>query len=257
MIAPATSATAPVLATLVLAALLAGQLAAELSAQGERRAAEARELEARRRLAEERLAIARDLHDLVSRSIALINVQAGVAVHVMDERPEQARAALLTIKSTSHQALEGLREILGLLRQDGEAPSRGPTPGLADLPALLGEIQAAGVAVEMDTRLPGSLPATADMTAYRVVSEALTNVVRHAPGATARVTLEAREGRLLIEVVDDGASPAAASRATGTGQGLMGLRERVHAVGGELAAGRRTHRGFAVTAWLPLSESPA
>ena len=244
-------------AFIAVAALLVGQIVAESRARADARTAEAHEQEALRRLAEERLRIARELHDVVSHSISMINVQAGVAVHVMDERPEEARAALIAIKGVSRDALRDLRSILGLLRQTDDAEPRSPVAGLEQVPALADNVRKTGVRVALD--LGGAngraLPPPVDLTAYRVIQEGLTNVVRHAPGAAATVTVRREPGALLVEVTDDGrASGAAAESRHGAGHGLAGMGERVRAAGGSLEAGAVPGGGFSVRASLPLDE---
>jgi signal transduction histidine kinase len=233
----------------VVAAQVAGQVAAELGARSARQAAEVREEEARRRLAEERLRIARELHDVVSHTMAVINVQAGVAAHVIDQHPEQARQALQTIKSTSQSAMRDLRAILGLLRDDGDAEPLAPAPGLEAVPELVDGIRRAGVAVEVDLPEAEVAPGAA-VTAYRVIQEALTNVVRHAPGARARVSVRPDGAALRIEIENDGVPTAPGTN--GTGQGLAGMRERVRAAGGTLDARPRPEGGFVVRAVLPM-----
>ena len=240
---------------IVMAGLAAGQVAAEWRARADRQTEQAHEEEALRRLAEERLRIARELHDVVSHSIAMINVQAGVAVHVMDERPEEARAALVAIKAASRDALRDLRGILGLLRETDDGESRSPAAGLEQVAALAENVRRAGVSVDVDVDANGApLPASIDLAAYRVIQEALTNVVRHAPGASATVTVRRRPGALVVEVEDDGRSGvlAAAEARQGAGHGLAGMRERVRAAGGSLEAGARPGGGFSVRAALPL-----
>ena len=192
------------IAIVVAIAIAAGQVAAELRSGAERRAQEAREEDARRRLADERLRIARELHDVVSHSIAMINVRAGVAVHVMEEQPAQAREALLEIKTASREALHDLRGILGLLRSADEPESTAPAGGLGQLPDLVASIRAAGVRVSVEQSGGDPPPASVDLAAYRVVQEALTNVVRHAPGAAVKVAVRRRESELVVEVEDDG-----------------------------------------------------
>jgi signal transduction histidine kinase len=257
---PANPAAGLPFAIIVLGALVVGQALAESRARANARAAEAHEAEAQRRLAEERLRIARELHDVVSHSISMINVQAGVAVHVMDERPEEARAALVAIKTVSRDALRDLRSILGLLRQTDDAEPRSPVAGLAQVPALADNVRRTGVQVAMDLGEPNGrpLPSSVDLTAYRVIQEGLTNVVRHAPGAAATVTVRRQPGALLVEVADDGRTAAAAGAESrqGAGHGLAGMEERVRAAGGRLEAGARPGGGYSVRATLPLDEAP-
>ncbi|WP_406149776.1 sensor histidine kinase [Streptomyces sp. NBC_01012] len=221
------------------------------------RAERTREEEAGRRVAEERLRIARDLHDVVAHHIALVNVQAGVAAHVMDRRPDQAKEALGHVREASRSALNELRATVGLLRQSGdpEAPTE-PAPGLAVLDALVDTFRNAGLPVEVACTDPDSpLPAAADLAAYRIIQEALTNVRKHAgAGAKAEVSV-VRVGRTAeVTVLDDGtgAGPGPAPD-DGGGHGLLGMRERVTALGGTLTVGPRYGGGFRVHAILPVT----
>lgn len=221
------------------------------------RAERTREEEARRRVAEERLRIARDLHDVVAHHIALVNVQAGVAAHVMDKRPDQAKEALAHVREASRSALGELRATVGLLRQSGdpEAPTE-PAPGLAVLGELVDKVRRAGLPVEVacaDRLTP--LPAAVDLAAYRVIQEALTNVQKHAgPGAKAEVSVVRVGGTAEVTVLDNGTGRAedAGTAADGGGHGLLGMRERVTALGGTLTAGPRYGGGFRVHAILPV-----
>jgi signal transduction histidine kinase len=240
---------------LTIPAFLAGQVVGELRAGSLRREAQAREVQQQRMLTEERLRIARELHDVISHSIATIGIQAGVAAHVLDEHPEQAREALLAIKEVSRDAMRDLRGMLGVLRQSDEADDREPAPGLARLPELMEQVRGAGVDVYLavDGQAAPLTPAT-DLAAYRVVQEALTNVIRHAPGASAEVHMSYFTDTVQIEVRDDGrADPDGAATASGTGYGLSGLRERTSALGGTLEAGPMETGGFRVVACLPTS----
>ncbi|MFJ5777391.1 sensor histidine kinase [Streptomyces sp. NPDC093094] len=216
------------------------------------RAERTREEEARRRVAEERLRIARDLHDVVAHHIALVNVQAGVAAHVMDKRPDQAKEALAHVREASRSALNELRATVGLLRQSGdpEAPTE-PAPGLDRLDELVGTFRAAGLHVEVARTDQGvSLPAAIDLAAYRVIQEALTNVQKHAgQRARAEVSVVRVGPSIEISVLDDG--PGDAAPADGGGHGLLGMRERVTAVRGTLTTGPRYGGGFRVHAILP------
>lgn len=217
-----------------------------------------REQEAQQRVADERVRIARELHDVVAHHIALINAQAGVAVHLMEQRPEQILAALEDIRDTSGSALEELRATVGLLRQsdDPEAP-RDPMPGLAQVPALLASFERAGLAVRHTHRgIAEPLTPAVDLAAYRIVQEALTNVHKHAGADHARLFLHYRPQLLTITVEDDG-RVGSHHPYPGTGHGLIGMRERAATVGGTLYAGARPEGGFTVTAELPLRPSPA
>ena len=241
------------------------------SAQRERRAAHAalveraetaertREEEAKRRVGEERLRIARDVHDVVAHAMVAINVQAGVGAHLIDRDPELARRHLQDIKRVSGEALTDLRATLGTLRspedEAGAAPVL-PTQGLAELDALGASLRSAGVEVELEID-PGAstLPAAVAGTGYRIVQEALTNVVRHAHGSHARVRVAREDDRMVIDVTDDGRGPAAASAPpapNGSGHGVRGMRERAQAAGGTLEAGPRDGGGWRVRASLPV-----
>jgi signal transduction histidine kinase len=226
-----------------------------------RRAEHDRDQEARRRVTEERLRIARDLHDSMGHHIALISAQAGMAAHVFDDQPATARQALAHIRQASRQALYDLRDTIGLLRQPGEpvAPTK-PTVGACGLDDLLASFRASGMRI--DHQVDGAtrpLPPAADLTAYRVVQEALTNAGKHAAGATTRVRLSFQRAALHIVVEDNGnGQPAhhadAASGPGRDGHGIVGMRERVAALGGTLDAGSQPGGGFRVSAVLPLPE---
>jgi signal transduction histidine kinase len=207
--------------------------------------------ELRRRGDEERLRVARELHDVVSHSIAMINFRAGVALHVIDRRPGEAKAALEAIRQGSAGALQELRAALGVLRQPGPAAAdRAPVVGLGQLPELVAGVAGAGRPVELRVEGdPVELPPAVDLAAYRVVQEALTNVVKHAGPAAASVRVAYRPAEVEVEVADDGAGPA--DGADGAGSGIAGMRERVAAAGGTLEAGPRPGGGFAVRARLP------
>ncbi|MGW1239416.1 sensor histidine kinase [Streptomyces bobili] len=236
-----------------------------------RRAEQNRESEARRRVAEERVRIARELHDLVAHQITLANAQATVAAHLFDTRPEQTRTSLKELVETTSHALDELRATVGLLRQSGDtaAPAE-PAPGLSRLPTLLESFRRAGL--EVSVHQEGTvrpLPPGVDLTAYRIVQEALTNVTKHAGTGSARVHLVWTGDRVTITVADDGGGtrttptastgPTASSGPTASaaadrspGYGLIGMRERATTVGGHLSAGRRPEGGFFVSAQLPL-----
>ncbi|MGM1058220.1 sensor histidine kinase [Saccharothrix sp. Mg75] len=193
-----------------------------------------------RQVEEERLRIAREVHDVVAHSLAVINVQAGVAAHVADRRPEEAVKALRAIKEASGHALDDLRATLGVLRTGAGTT---PVPGLARLHELVRPVANARVVGD-----PGELPASVDAAAYRVVQEALTNAVRYAPDATEVVVgFERADDGLVLTVTDDGSGGRAPQ---GAGEGLRGMRERVEALGGALDAGP-TATGFRVRAVLP------
>lgn len=223
------------------------------------RAERTREEEARRRVAEERLRIARDLHDVVAHHIALVNVQAGVAAHVMDKRPDQAKEALAHVREASRSALNELRATVGLLRQSGdpEAPTE-PAPGLDRLDELVGTFRSAGLRVEVARADNGTvLPAAVGLAAYRIVQEALTNVQKHAgTAAKAEVSVVRVGPDIEITVLDDGTGDDDGTQAGG-GHGLLGMRERVTALRGTLTTGPRYGGGFRVHAILPVKTRTA
>jgi signal transduction histidine kinase len=209
----------------------------------------AREEAERRRGSEERLRIARDLHDSLGHHVSLINVQAGVALHLMDDDPEQARSALAAIKKSSGELLREMRATLGVLRGVDEGPPRTPVAGLARLDDLLAENRSAGLPVEFEvTGAERDLPPSVDHAAYRIVQESLTNTRKHAGPASATVRLRYTDEDLTVLVEDDG--HGALTEPSG-GNGLPGMRERAIALGGTLTAGPRAGGGFRVEAHLP------
>jgi signal transduction histidine kinase len=212
-------------------------------------------------LAEERLLIAQELHDVVAHSMSVIAVQAGVGAHVLDDRPEQARAVLETISATSRGTLTEMRRLLGVLRNADGVRSHLPAPGLADLQRLVDDVHGAGVPATL--RIEGEtddVPLGVGLSAYRVVQEALTNVIKHA-GNPSRVSVTVRQlpGSLAIEVIDDGRGPAVTmalgAAAEGSGHGLVGMRERVELWGGELLVGSAAGGGYRVSAHLPYGDA--
>jgi signal transduction histidine kinase len=222
------------------------------------RAERTREQEAARRVAEERMRIARDLHDAVAHHIALVNAQAGAALYVLDRRPDQARTALGHIQEASRYALDELRATVGLLRQSGDpAAPLEPAPGLDRLAELARGFEPTGLRVAVTLSGPQcALPTAVDVTAYRIVQEALTNVHKHADADAARVEVAYLPDRLTITVDDDGPARAAAASGSGPGAGegfgLIGMRERAAVVGGRLDARPRAEGGYRVSAQLPL-----
>lgn len=207
--------------------------------------------DARRRADEERLRIARELHDVLAHSISVINVQAGVGLALLDSDPEQARTALITIKAAGKEALGEVRQVLDTLRTPGDAP-RTPAPGLARLPELVEQAAGAGLTVGVEGEAP-ELPPGTDLAAFRIVQEALTNVVRHSGSRHARVVLDHDGRELWLRIDDDG--PATGTGAGGSGSGLVGMRERAAALGGTIEAGPRADGGFRVLAVLPVRAS--
>ncbi|MEV7091432.1 histidine kinase [Amycolatopsis sp. NPDC051045] len=235
---------------LQLAWLIAAGAAGEALRQAERRADEAertREETARRRADEERLHIARELHDSLTHQISVIKVQAEAAVHLARKRGEDVPAALLAIRDAGREAARELRATLEALRDDDKDPPH----GLDDVPDLVRRARTAGLDAQLTVEgRRDAVPAAVDRTAYRIVQESLTNIARHAAAATASVRIDHRPGALVIRVDDDGR--ATVDTAPEPGVGLLGMRERVAALGGRLEAAPRREGGFRVQAELPV-----
>ncbi|MER7757562.1 sensor histidine kinase [Kitasatospora sp. NPDC097643] len=236
---------------------------AHLAAIEERaeRAERTREEEARRRVADERIRIARDLHDVVAHHIALANAQAGIAVHLMDRHPAQARDMLSHLTEATGSALQELRATVGLLRRAEDPAPLEPAPGLDRLPELIAVFERAGLPVRLTVEGEARpLSPGVDLTAYRIVQESLTNVAKHAGGADAEITLAYSGSRVALSVANTRPAADAHPRAAllphpapgEGGFGLIGMRERAGAVGGRLTADHRPDGGFLVTAELPL-----
>ncbi|MFJ4626885.1 sensor histidine kinase [Streptomyces sp. NPDC088847] len=213
--------------------------------------------EAQRRVTEERIRIARELHDVVAHHMALANAQAGTAAHLFSTRPAQAGRILTELTGTTTAALRELEATVGLLRQSESAEeSLHPAPGLEGLPDLVAAFAAAALNITITVDGPvRPLAAGVDLSAFRIVQEALTNVAKHAAVNNAHVHLAYAQEQLTITVSDDG-GPITFPRPTGGGFGLIGMRERAESAGGRLRAGRRPEGGFAVTAELPISVRP-
>jgi signal transduction histidine kinase len=213
-----------------------------------------REEEARARVDEERLRIAREVHDTVAHAIAIINVQAGVTAHVLAKRPERARETLEAIEQTSSQALREMRAVLGVLR-DGD--NRAPLPGLGQLDELAGAARDAGLDVKLEAGIPPTpIPSAVGTAVYRIVQEAITNVMRHVGPTRVMVTVVYGDAGVEVRVVDEGRDGSARARAPApdsSGRGIRGMRERCHLLGGELDAGSVPGGGFQVVARLPLA----
>ncbi|WP_086726551.1 sensor histidine kinase [Streptomyces carpinensis] len=237
-----------VIATWVVAVVAVSELARVRREQWAKERAE-RVQAARRRADAERLRIARELHDVLAHSISVINVQAGVGLALLDIDPEQARTALTTIKAASKEALGEVRQVLDTLRTPGDAP-RAPAPGLDRLPELVDQAARAGLTVDVEGS-PPRLPPGTDLAAFRIVQEALTNVVRHSGSRHARVRLDHDADTLRLRIDDDG--PPTGADAGGSGNGLAGMRERAAALGGTIDAGPRPDGGWRVLAVLPLT----
>ncbi|MGH3471621.1 MAG: sensor histidine kinase [Nocardioidaceae bacterium] len=208
----------------------------------------------RRQANEERLRIARELHDVVAHHMSLINVQAGVALHLMDRRPEQAQTALAAIKDASREALTELRSLVGVLRDEDEAAPRAPVTRLDGLDELVRRSGQAGLDVRQRvTGTPRPLPVAVDLAAFRVVQEAITNVVRHSGARRADLWLDYGDEVLGVQVDDDGRGIPDRALAEAEGNGIRGMRERAHALRGELTVGKSPSGGARVTLRLPTA----
>jgi signal transduction histidine kinase len=233
------------------------QLTVWIAADGIRRrrsySASLRERLLREALSEQRLQIARELHDIVSHAMSVVAVQAGVGSHLITTRPDEAAKSLRAIEVTARAALSETRSLLSVMRDDGyDLAGRSPVPGLDNLHALVQRVADAGQPVTLRVEgQPRTLPQTLELSVYRVVQEALTNVVRHAAPATATVVIRYDDdGGMVVEVTDDG-HRTGNKRGDGRGHGLAGMRERVCLLGGELSAGPRAGGGYRVVARLP------
>jgi signal transduction histidine kinase len=206
----------------------------------------------------DRLRIARELHDIVAHSVGIIAIQAGAGRRVFDTSPAQARDALAAIEDTSRETLSGLRRMVTGLRRAELEPGAGlaplgPAPGLADVDQLAAMTLDAGVKVDVEWRGTWApLPADIDLSAFRIIQEAVTNVVRHASTDECRVVIDQQDGQLSIEVTDSGRGDGVAGPAAGTGFGITGMRERAALLGGDFSAGPRPGGGFRVAARLPV-----
>jgi signal transduction histidine kinase len=206
-------------------------------------------------VADERARIARELHDVVAHNVSVMVVQAGAARRTIERDPDRAREALTSVEATGRQALDEMRRLLGVLRTEDEATElRAPQPSVSHLDELVAHVREAGLPVDLVVEgEPRPLMSGVDMSAFRIVQEALTNSLKHAGPAHARVRLRYGEHDLCLEVVDDGRGLAAdAPASNGGGHGLVGMRERVALFGGELQAGPRTGGGYVVSARIPL-----
>jgi signal transduction histidine kinase len=237
---------------LCLLAIAAGDLVRSRKLSAERAVA-VHEQETLRRIGEERLRIGREIHDVVAHAMTAINVQAGVAAHLLERDPRQAYDALRNIKDTSGAALSDLRATLDVLRDPSQPAPLGPPAGLEDIAELTGGLRAAGIGVEMDVEATPDVPAAVQSAGYRIVQEALTNVARHAEGAsTACVRVRRVPGALTIEVLDDGTVSPSAANGAATGNGLRGMQERAAVLGGTLEAAPVESGGWRVRARLPI-----
>jgi signal transduction histidine kinase len=212
---------------------------------------------AARSAADERARITRELHDIIGHAMSVMVVQAGVAERLLGTDPERARTAVVEIGATGRRSLAEMRQLIGALRDDlgpDDAHPRDPMPTLAQLPALVARVEAAGLPVTLTLDGdPQGLPPGLELAAYRVVQEALTNCLKHAGATRACVNLGLEGGALLVTVVDDGRGAAVTAPEVGTGQGLVGMRERVTVYGGRLTAGPAAAGGFRVEATFPVA----
>ncbi len=225
------------------------QVLAELGAEQDRLAREA--------VQDERARIARDLHDIIGHTLNLIVVQAGAARTVFKSRPNQALESLNSIETTARESLSDMERMLGILRPpEAEAAPYGPQPGLGQVDRLAEQFTDAGLPVEVNVAgKPHRLPTSLDLSAYRIVQEALTNALKHAGPARARVAISYLADKLELDIVDDGQGSGDDGHNAGGGRGLIGMRERVSLFGGELNVGPAAEGGFRVHASLPLEES--
>lgn len=220
-------------------------LAAELAAERDARALAAVEAE--------RMRIAHELHDVVAHNVSVMTVQATAASRILASDPEEARQALATVERTGRETVDEMRLLLGVLRRPGTDEPFAPQPGLAELDALAERVGSAGLPVKVVVEgRPRPLAAGLDLAAYRIVQEALTNVLKHAGGTQAEVTVRYAESVLELEVVDDGVGNGAGG---GTGNGLVGMQERVAMYGGQVEMGRRAGGGWELRAHLPVGSS--
>jgi signal transduction histidine kinase len=234
---------------LQIAWLIAAAAAGEALRQAERRADEAertKEEAARRRANEERLHIARELHDSLTHQISVIKLQAEVAVHLAQKRGEQVPESLVAIRDAGREAARELRATLEALRDD----DKNPPHGIDDVPDLVQRARATGLDAQLTIEGRHDIPAAVDRTAYRIVQESLTNIARHAAAASARISIDYRPDALLIRIDDDGTAAPNGN----PGVGILGMRERVTALGGKLDAAPRSEGGFTVQAELPVAQ---
>jgi signal transduction histidine kinase len=223
--------------------------------QAERRV-QAQLAEARHAVAEERLRIAWEMHDVVAHSLSLIAMQAGVGNYVAGARPEEAARTLASIEATSRAAMREMRRLVSVLRDDQDRPELAPAPGLVDVGQLITGTADAGVRVQLEVRgTQRTVPSGADLAAYRIIQEALTNVVKHAQTTESRVVVTYADDAICLEITDDGHGAPADSATAGAGHGIAGMAERVSLFGGEFHAGPLPGRGFRVAARLPLDET--
>jgi signal transduction histidine kinase len=211
-----------------------------------------RAAEAERTIADARAGIARELHDVVAHNVSVMTVQAGVARLVVAEDPERAQEAIGAVEDAGRRTLDELRHLLGVLRPGAASGDLGPQPSLSQVRKLVDQLRQTGMSILLAADVPPALPVRVDLFAYRIVQEALTNVLKHGGvDATTQVRLEEGDGHLEIEVTDTG---TAKSALPGSGQGIVGMKERAILLGGTLEAGPRPEGGFRVLARLPIGD---
>ena len=232
------------------------RIEADARADRDRQAAREAEDRLQAAVAEERRHMARELHDVVAHGVSVMVIQAGAARQVVGATPDRATDSLLTIEATGRDVMAELRRLLGVLNDDGEASGIAPQPGIDQVPPLVERIRQAGLPAELKIDgTPRTLPASLEVTAYRIIQEALTNALRYARRARTIVRLSYEPDQLRLEVLDDG--PADAAEASeGSGRGLVGMEQRASLAGGRLEAGPRLGGGYAVRAWLPTEPEP-
>jgi signal transduction histidine kinase len=224
-------------------------------AEQARQAEHERAAETARAVAEERQRIARELHDVVAHSVSVMTVQAGAVRRLLQPEQRKERAALETVEATGRQALTEMRRLVGLLREQGAMPEFSPQPGMSTIESLLDGVRAAGLPVDLEVDgTPHDLPPGVDLAAYRVVQEALTNALKYAGPAHAWVAVHWKDGRLELEIANDGRTDGDGA---GSGHGLTGMRERVSLYGGEIESGPRDGGGYVVRARLPIEDAVA
>jgi signal transduction histidine kinase len=242
----------PLIGIFVLSAAAARH--SERAREAEERARRTEE-EARRAVEDERNRITRELHDVLAHSVSVMTVQASAVRRLLTPEQQREREALMTVEETGRQALSEMRRLLGIMRTEEEVPALAPQPGLGTLPALVEQVRQSGLPVELTVEgEPVELPAGVDLSAYRIVQEALTNALRHAGPAHAWVAVRYVGDDVEIEVANDGRSQ---DENDGAGHGLVGMRERVALCGGELHSGPRAGGGFKISARLPVAGSTA
>lgn len=211
-----------------------------------------RATEAERAIADARAAIARELHDVVAHNVSVMTVQAGVARLVVADDPQRAQEAIGAVEEAGRRALDELRHLLGVLRPEGTSDHLDPQPALNQVHELVDQLRQTGMDISLTMDVPSELPVRVDLFAYRIVQEALTNVLKHGGvDATSHVRLEEADGRLDIEVTDTGTNP---TTLPGSGQGIVGMKERALSLGGTFEAGPRPEGGFRVFARLPTGD---